>query len=78
MTLHTGAYSATCVPLVVSFQQQGESVQVTYIHSMINVFGCGDGHRPEMRGRTIASDRSYLHEELVFDKFLERKKNGAV
>ena len=71
LTLHTCAYSATCVPVTVSFQRSGESVQDTYYRSMQDVFGTGSGGLPCLRGVTLASDRGYWEKTILFGQMLE-------
>ena len=71
LTLHTGAFSATCVPIHVSFQRRGESVQDTYLRSMRELFGVGRGGLPLLRSVTLASDRGYWDKKLLFGQILE-------
>ena len=71
LTLHTCAFSATCVPVAVSFQRFGESVQDTYIRTMCDLFGAGVGGVPELHNVTLASDRGYWEKSLLFGKILD-------
>ena len=71
LTLHTCAYPATCVPVAVSFQRLGESVQSTYARTMREIFGIGLSGKIQLRGVTLASDRGYWEKELLFSDFLE-------
>ena len=71
LTLHTCAYSATCVPVAVSFQRAGESVQDTYLHTMTDIFGTSHNGQPNLRGVTLASDRGYWEKSLLFGPILE-------
>ena len=71
LTLHTRAYSPMCVPLQVSFQCTGESVQDTYLQSMKNLFGVGFGGLPMLCRVTLASNRGYWEKTLLFGEMLE-------
>ena len=71
LTLHTCAYSATCVPLTVSFQRMGESVQDTYYRTMQEIFGAGTSGLPNLRGVVLASDRGYWERMILFGQMLE-------
>ena len=71
LTLHTCAFSATCVPVAVSFQRFGESVQDTYTRTMKDLFGSGAGGLPRLLGVTLASDRGYWEKGLLFDQMME-------
>ena len=71
LTLHTCAFSATCVPVAVSFQRYGESVQDTYVRSMTDLFGQIPGGCPNLVGATLASDRGYWEKGLLFGQVLE-------
>ena len=75
LTLHMCAFSATCVPVVVSFQQTGESVQETYSRTMKELFGTGSGGVPNLLGITLASDRGYWEKSLLFGEMLEGGAN---
>ena len=75
LTLHTCAFSATCVPTTVLFQRHGESVQDTYLRSMRNLFGIQYGGLPNLRGVTLASDRGYWEKNILFGNFLESGAN---
>ena len=70
-TLHTAAFSATCVPVTVCFQRDQESVQDTYIRIIKILFGSGAEAPPNLRGVTLASDRGYWKPSLVFEYMLE-------
>lgn len=67
LTLHTCAFSATCVPVSVCFQRFGESVQDTYVRSMKELFGTGIGGLPMLDGVTLASDRGYWEKGILFN-----------
>ena len=74
-TLHTRAYSATCVPLQVLFQCTGESVQDAYLQSMKNLFGVGFGSLPMLCRVTLASNCGYWEKTLLFGEMLEAGAN---
>ena len=71
LTLHTCAFSATCVPVAVSFQRFGESVQDTYTRTMRDLFGAGQGGVVKLPGVTLASDRGYWEKGLLFQEMME-------
>ena len=65
LTLHTCAYSATCVPVTVHFQRMGEGVQDTYRRTIREIFG-----DMSLENVTMASDRGYWEKSLLFDDVL--------
>ena len=71
LTLHTCAFSAACIPLTVSFQRTGESVQDTYFRAMKDIFGVGAGGLLNLRGIILASDRGYWERDILFGQMLE-------
>ena len=74
LTLHTCAFSATCVPVTVHFQRIGESVQDTYRRTIQEIFGNATGE-VNLENVTMASDRGYWEKTLLFDDILNSGAN---
>ena len=74
LTLHTCAFSATCVPVSVHFQRIGESVQDTYRRCVKEVFGIGRGGL-DLHNVILASNRGYWEKQLLFQDMLDAGSN---
>ena len=75
-TVHTAAYPGSQIPIGAYFQREGESVQVTYLRMIRNIFGKYRGDTlPDLRRVTFASDRGYWMPQFLFQNLLEAGAN---